>query len=92
MHTKLIPVAFINIHHRNPSGKPYLAFDEAVALAAEFKNIIRLELEPYNPLGEIKYIQLGRNERFSATTFLTEEIEEIRSKLSSKTQIPVKLG
>ena len=67
-------------------------FDEAVALAAEFKNIIRLELEPYNPLGEIKYIQLGRNERFSATTFPAEEIEEIKSKLSSKTQIPVKLG
>lgn len=58
-------------------------------LANSLKNVQRIDLEPYHPLGENKNKRLGCNKFFTAQFVTVEEMNKYRSFLREKTTITV---
>lgn len=65
-------------------------YDGIVALANTYPNVVRIDLEPYHPMGIGKTLALGKTPTYSNDAFLdADEAERIASVLRPRVSIPV---
>ena len=58
-------------------------------VAGRLKNLLKIDLMPYHPLGEAKIRQLDRLPAYSSTSPPPEKVEEFRKFLAEKVNVPV---
>jgi len=58
-------------------------------LANSLKNVQRIDLEPYHPLGESKNIRLGKTNLFTSPFAEKEKVQEYADYIGARTGVPV---
>lgn len=66
--------------------------DELSSLAKELPAIIKIEIEPYNSLGEKKYLQLERHLPLKAACCNSMETKDILQYIQKRVKLPVIIG
>ena len=63
-------------------------FAHVAAVANSLKHVLRIDVEPYHPLGENKCVQLGRNPGYSGAFAAPEAVEKALAALKKLTSVP----
>jgi len=67
-------------------------FDHIAAVADSLRNLRRIDVEPYHPLGEGKCAQLGREPGYRGDFTPPEAVERALAELRRRTRVPVGRG